>query len=226
MDLSHRADLRELMDDPELPVADYEATLADLARVNRVTLTHRPTLAWLRRVTRPGTTISVLDVGYGQGDLLRAIAAWATGQNITGRLEGIDLNPRSAAAASALGGDIAYRTGDVFAFTPDPPPDYVVSSQFTHHLTDSQLVRFIAWLEGTATRGWFISDLRRTAFAYYGFHLLCRVAGWHRIVRHDGTVSIARSFRRADWQRTLGAAGVAADIEPHFPSRLCVARLK
>ncbi len=226
MDLSRRADLPELMDDPALPVTDYEAVLADLARVNRATLTHRPTLAWLRRVTRPGTTISVLDVGYGQGDLLRAIAAWARGHEIAARLEGIDLNPRSAATASALGGDIAYRTGDVFAFNPDPAPDYVVSSQFAHHLTDSQLVRFIAWLERTAAKGWFISDLRRTAFAYYGFRLLCRVAGWHRIVRQDGTISIARSFRRADWQRTLGAAGVAADIEPHFPSRLCVARLK
>ncbi len=226
MDLSRRAEGVEAMDDPGLPQADYQACLADLERVNRVTRTHRPTLAWLERIVPPGASVSVLDVGYGHGDLLRAIAAWAGRRQVTVRLEGIDLNPRSAETASALGGNITYRTGDVFAFVPDEPPDYVVSSQFTHHLSDDQIVRFIAWMERHAARGWFVSDLRRSATAYYGFRLLCRLAGWHRIVRQDGTISIARSFRPDDWSRLLSAAGVSAVVEPHLPSRLCVARVR
>ena len=228
MDLRRRADLPELMDDPALPEADYRACLADLARVNRATRTHAPILAWLDRAVPAGRTVSVLDIAYGQGDLLRAIASWAKARDVAARLEGVDLNPRSAAAAAAAGSDdIAYRTGDVFDFTPNTPPDYVVTSQFAHHLPDDGVVRLLGWMERHAVRGWFIADLHRTAYAYYGFPILCRAAGWHRIVRQDGTASIARSFRRDEWRRLLHQAGIAAaSVTAHPPSRLCVARLK
>ncbi len=42
--LSHRNDRTERMDDPDFPPVDYDRCLADLERVNRLTLTHRPTL--------------------------------------------------------------------------------------------------------------------------------------------------------------------------------------
>ena len=113
------------------------------------------------------------------------------------KLEGIDLNPRSAvAAALATPQDMAitWRTGDVFAYRPASPPDFIVSSQFTHHLDDAQVVAFLDWLERTAAWGWFIADLHRHAIPYYGFRLLARLMGWHPIVRYDGTVSIARGL--------------------------------
>jgi hypothetical protein len=50
--------------------------------------------------------------------------------------------------------------------------------------------------------------------------------GWHRIVRYDGTVSIARSFRKADWETYLAQAGLHAEItwQPLF--RYAVSRMK
>ncbi len=229
IDLSRRVDLAERMDDPDLPLADYEAILADLERVNRATLTHRPTLAWLARAIRPlppGQPVSILDVACGRGDLLRAVAGRFARLGRPVELQGIDLNRRSTDAASRLGGAITYRTGDVFAFSPDPKPDFVVSSQFTHHLPDDEVVRFLRWMDTHAVRGWFVSDLRRTAVAYWGFRLLCRAAGWHPVVRADGTASIARSFRPAEWRALLGRAGLAATVRAHTPSRLCVSCLK
>ena len=232
MDLSRRSTAPELMDGEAVSAAEYARCLHDLAQVNRVTFTHRPTLRWLARATRDlpqGAGFSVLDVACGEGDLLRAIRRWAERRGLRAALEGIDLNPRSAVAARAATPPamaIAYRTGDVFDFAPDPPPDFMVSSQFAHHLTDAELVRFLRWLERHAARGWFIADLHRHALPYWGFRLLARAAGWHRMVRLDGTVSIARSFRRADWARLLAEAGLAAEIRWHVPFRLCVGRLK
>jgi alkylated DNA nucleotide flippase Atl1 len=48
---------------------------------------------------------------------------------------------------------------------------------------------------------------------------------WHRIVRIDGTISIARSFTKPEWLHLLERAGIQADVcwRPMF--RLCVARL-
>src|SRR3954453_10173652 len=206
------------MDDPALPAADYERCLHDLAVVNRVTFTHRPTLRWLDWAMAglpADVAISILDVACGEGDLLRAIHRWAQRRGRRVQLTGLDLNPRSALAAAAQTPPamaIAWRTGDVFEQAPDPRPDFIVTSQFTHHLADADIVRFLKWLERHAARGWFIPDLPRHAVAYYGFGLLATVARWHRIVRHDGMVSVARSFRRAEWARLLGDAGVAAEI--------------
>lgn len=218
------------MDDPALPQADYARCLHDLAAVNRVTFTHRPTLRWLDRATcdlRPGATVSVLDVASGEGDLLRAIHRWATRRGLRPSLTGIDLNPRSAVAAAAQTPPdvvISWRTGDVFDHAPEPRPDFIVTSQFTHHLADAEIMRFLDWLERHAVRGWFIADLHRSQLAYWGFGLLATVARWHPIVRHDGMVSVARSFRRADWVRLLVEAGIAAEIRWHLAFRWCVAR--
>lgn len=231
-DLSRRSTQPEEMDAETTDGATYARCLADLASVNRLTMTHRSTLKWLAKATADlpaGAAVSILDVACGHGDLLRAIGRWAARRGLRATLTGIDLNPRSAevaAAASTPDLPIAYVTGDVFAYTPDPPPDLIVTSQFTHHLTDEQLVTFLGWLAATARRGWFIADLQRHAFAYYGFPLLARVAGWHRIVRQDGQISIARGFRRAEWQDYLARAGVAADIGWSLPFRYGVGALK
>jgi 2-polyprenyl-3-methyl-5-hydroxy-6-metoxy-1,4-benzoquinol methylase len=222
----------EEMDAATTSAEEYAVCLRDLAGVNRVTFTHRATLNWLARATRavpPGGRVSILDVACGHGDLLRAIRRWADRRGLPVALEGIDLNPRSAevaAAATTPEMAITYRTGDVFAFDPQPMPDLIVSSQFAHHLTDEEVVRFVRWLDRHAARGWFIADLHRSAFAYYGFPLLARLAGWHRIVRMDGRISIARSFRRAEWRGLLAQAGISADVNWRFPFRYCVGALK
>ena len=230
--LAHRSTETELMDRPETPPADYARALADLARVNRVTFTHRPVIAWLDAATRgmpPGAAISVLDVASGQGDLLRAVHRWGTKRGLTLALTGLDLNPNSAvqaAAATPPEMSIAWCTGDVFADTPMPAPDFIVTSQFTHHLDDDSVVAFLRWMERHATRGWFIADLHRHVVPYYGFRLLARALGWHRIVRIDGTISIARGFRKPEWQALLDRAGLAAEIHWRPMFRLCVGRLK
>ena len=232
MNLSVRSTQEEVMDGLTTTEADYAQCLIDLEQVNRLTLTHRPTLRWLASAMRliPKTTaVSIFDVAYGHGDFLRALYRWGVSSGRTLTLAGIDLNPRSAAAACAAtpaGMQIDYQTGDVFPHSPRPRPDFIVSSQFTHHLDDAQVVEFVRWMEENCTRGWYVSDLQRHAISYYTFPWIARIAGWHRIVREDGTVSIARSFRLAEWRALLRQAGVAAQVKWHIPFRVGVGRLK
>ncbi len=228
-----RSDETELMDAADVAPADLAACLRDLATVNTVTRARPPTLRWLADATHamvPGTAFTLLDVGYGEGDMLRAIHRWATRKGLRPRLIGVDLAPGSEAAARAatdpaLG--IDYRTGDVFAFDPAERIDFIVSSLVTHHLRDAEVGRFLMWMEDRAVRGWFVNDLRRHWLAFYGFAALARVMGWHRFVRHDGPVSVARSFVADEWERLLATAGIAdATVAAAFPFRLTVARLK
>ena len=104
--------------------------------------------------------------------------------------------------------------------------DVVISSLFTHHLSDAEIVSFLQWMEHVAVRGWFINDLRRGRNPYYGFKLLANAMRWHRFVRHDGPVSIRRSFTPQDWLRYMNEAGIASsntvNIFDAWPGRLCV----
>jgi len=227
--LEKRALAEEQMDAPDLAPEIYARVLSDLAQVNSVTLARRPTLAFLDRLPRTDAPLRLLDVGFGDGDMLRAIARWARRRKIAVDLVGIDLNPRSAAVAQAktpADVRIDYRTGD-YASLAGEHWDVVISSLVAHHMTTAELVSFLAFMERHAARGWFINDLHRHGFAYAGFPLLATIAGWHRIVREDGQLSIARSYRPAEWPPLLAAAGVTgARVNRIFPFRLCVEQIR
>jgi len=228
MDFSQRSTEPELMDSQCADYQEYARCLADLEQVNKLTLTHRPVLAWLAEQTRGLTAFSLLDVASGHGDLLRRIDAFARRRGLTARLEGIDLNPWCTEAARAATQDagIRFHTGNVFDFEPEQHFDFIVSSQFLHHLTDEDVTRFILWQEAHADRGWFIADLHRHWFPYYGFGVLATVARWHRLIRYDGRVSIARAFKADELRRQLDAVGVQANVAWHLPFRLCVSRTR
>ncbi len=223
--LATRATAEELMDADDLAPETYAAVVHDLARVNTITLARRPTLAFLN--TMPAGPLKILDVGYGDGDMLRAIARWARGRGRIVELAGIDLNPRSAPAArTATSADmmIDWRTGD-YADCAGEDWDVVISSLVAHHMTHDQLIAFLRFMEREARCGWFVNDLHRHGFAWLGFPLLATVMRWHPIVRHDGQLSIARSYRPAEWPPILAEAAIeGADIRRVFPFRLCVAR--
>lgn len=220
----------EQMDAADLDPAVYARVLSDLSQVNRWTLTALPTIRYLEGAAAGLAEFSLLDVGFGHGDMLRAVARWAQKRGIAARLVGVDLNPMSAKIAEAvtprdLG--IAFRTGDYV----DQPErfDFVVSAQVTHHMTDRQLTSFLRYMEGTARRGWLISDLNRHWFSHWWFPLLARVMRVHRIVREDGTLSIARSIRPGEWPPILTAAGIdpaSVKIRRRFPFRVTVERIR
>ena len=227
--LAERRRADELMDDPALAAETYHAVLADLAKVNAWTFAYRPTLAFLRRAVGRKRRFSLLDVGFGDGDMLRRIARWAQRHGITAELTGIDLNPRSAAAAQAApspGAPIRYLTGDYTALA-GSGFDCVVSSLVAHHMTDAELSHFLRFMEAETAVGWFVNDLHRHGFAYSAWPLLAGTMGWHRIVRLDGHTSIARSFRPAEWRAILKREGFGeARVQRWFPFRLCVERLR
>lgn len=223
--LAQRAIAEELMDAGDLDAATYAKVMHDLARVNSVTMARRPTLRFLDRVAVPHQPLRILDVGFGEGDMLRAVAKWAARRDIPVRLTGIDVNPRSLTAArEATPPDMAidWRIGD-YAALGGEGWDVILSSLVAHHMTRAELIAFLRFMDEEAERGWLVNDLHRHGFAWLGFPLLARIAGWHRIVRHDGQLSIARAYRPGEWPSLLAEAAVSdARIFRAFPFRLCV----
>lgn len=229
--LAIRSTQEERMDAPDLDPAVYVEVLTDLAQVNELVLSGRPTLGFLRRGTKGMSRFRLLDVGFGHGDMLRRIAHWARKAGIEADLVGIDLNPRSAAiadAATPAEHGIDYRAGDYRSLA-GQDFDFIISSFVAHHMTRPQITDFLRFMEFEARVGWMVNDLLRHRFAYLSFPLLATLMRWHPIVRHDGQLSIARSYRPAEWQPLLHEAGIdpdAARVVRRFPFKLCVERLR
>ncbi len=236
-DFSKRGTSPELMDIEPVSFEEFRTVLEQLVQVNGLFFPYRPTLKFLDTLHKSGRLntgrpVSIVDIGSGYGDALRAIDRWAEKRGIAVDLQGVDMNPWSARAASEVtppGRPIRWISQDLFDYKPDAGIDIVISSLFTHHLPDPMLARFVAWMESTARIGWFVNDLERHPIPYYsliaGFWLTRR----HRFIQHDGPVSVANAFKRDDWVRAFSAAVLpkdAAAVKWHVPFRLCVSRIK
>lgn len=243
--------LPELMDAPA-SLDTLRGCLRSLEQVNRLTGAYRPTLDFLARaLTRarqlglgftPTTPLRILDLGSGGGDTLVRIARWAAIRRLPVHLTGVDLNPQSARLARETelrntschprlrpAQPIHWITADALTLAPAPPPHLVLSSLFFHHLEDPQIVDVLRWQHRTASLGWFLSDLTRSARAARLFSLLAHTLRWHPFVQHDGPVSFRRAFRPADWLALLDQAGIPATavrLLPAQPARLCLEHLR
>lgn len=233
IDFSRRTqpeDLPERMDQP-CSRDELRACLRDMVRLNRWLLGYRPTFHWLEslHLDRSRGPIRILDVGCGEGDLLRRIERWARARKIHVELTGLDVNPECIAIASESAHSIEWVAGDVFSYQPSAPPHLVISSLVTHHLPDAELVRFLRWMEQNAVMGWFINDLSRAPAPYHLLDWLGRALRLHPFVQHDGPVSIARAFQPADWLALCAQAGLQPSdvtVRAWVPARLCVSRSK
>lgn len=223
----------EEMDAAELPPDRYAKVLADLSRINALTLAPRPTLGFLDRVRARGIgdrPWRILDVGFGAGDMLARIARWGRRRGIGLDLVGVDLNPNSEAVAAARLGDRArVVTGD-YRDLAGQGWDIVVSSLVAHHMTARQRREFLHFMESEAARGWLVNDLHRRRLPFAGYPLLAALAFVDPIVRRDGQLSVGRSFRRDEWQAMLADAlpftAGECRIFRSFPWRLCVERIR
>jgi SAM-dependent methyltransferase len=233
LDFSRRADLTELMDEP-CTRDEMRACLQDLSKLNRWFLGYRPILHWLDalELEKHDGQVNILDAGCGFGDTLRRIETWARERKIRVKLTGCDVNPDSVAIAAEASPDtsqIQWVAEDIFRYSDPEPVDIVLSSLFTHHLIESDIVRLLKWMEKTTRVGWFINDLSRAAIPYHLLNAFSKLAALHPIVQHDGPVSIERAFVAEDWRRMCSMAGLHENdvvIEGFTPARLCVARTK
>ncbi|RMG73640.1 MAG: methyltransferase domain-containing protein [Bacteroidetes bacterium] len=212
--MRHRSTETEIMDDPTLSGAVISQTLRELDTINRWLGGNAISQRALRQLLRevPRQPLHLVDLGCGGGDILKTMARWARRQGWDLRFTGIDANPHIVAYARENCRDfpeIDFRIADIFA--PDfarEQFDIVHSSLFLHHFPDEALIRLLRQQRQQARLGILINDLHRHPLAYHSFRLLTWVFPSSEMTRHDGALSVTRSFRRAEWRTLLQAAGL------------------
>ena len=221
-----RSEKLELIDTGDYTPREYEGCLRELRRVNHYlgdTWALRKTL--LREIeTQNLRKFSVLDVGAGSGELLRAVAEFAKDKK-SAQLVGLELNERSALAIleeSKNFAEISSIRADALSLPfADATFDYAICSLFTHHFKDEKVVEILAEMKRVARRKIFVIDLHRHALAYFLYTTAGRLFIYNRLIRHDGALSILRSFRPRELEDLAAAAKLEnVSVERHFPFRL------
>jgi ubiquinone/menaquinone biosynthesis C-methylase UbiE len=206
---------------------EYESCISELQLVNRwmgdahslrTTLFHDIEAQSLR-------SFSILDVGAGSGELLRVTADWARQTNRRMSAVGLELNERSAESIneeSQRFDEISSVRGNALELPfADNRFDYVICSLFTHHFVEEQVITILGEMSRVARRRIFVIDLNRHPIAYLLYTTLGKLVLHNRLLRHDGALSILRSFK-ADELLELGERAGLRDVwvERRFPFRL------
>ncbi|HJT26644.1 MAG TPA: methyltransferase domain-containing protein [Pyrinomonadaceae bacterium] len=222
-----RSQRLEHIDTGNYTAAEYEDCISELQFVNRwMGDAHSLKATLLREIeSQSVTSFSILDIGAGSGELLRVAATWARQTNRQFSAVGLELNERMAESIleeSERFDEISSVRGDALKLPfAEAEFDYVMCSLFTHHLLDEQVVQVLREMSRVAKRRIFVIDLHRHPVAYLLYTTLGKIVLHNRLLRHDGALSILRSFKRDELLELAQRANLRdVRVERHFPYRL------
>jgi 2-polyprenyl-3-methyl-5-hydroxy-6-metoxy-1,4-benzoquinol methylase len=201
----YRSEETEIMDDFQMEGEVLREALDKIATINQLLGGNQLTLQGVRGLITKipkETSITIVDVGCGNGDMLRTLADYGLKNSLNFRLVGIDANNFTIAHARKLSknySNISYRCEDIFdkAFS-ELKYDIVLCTLTLHHFKEHEILKLMTVFNANAIIGIVINDLQRSALSYRLFQGLCFVFNLNSMSRKDGLVSILRGFKKEE----------------------------
>lgn len=204
----YRTDKEEIMDDFMMEGEVLREALDKIAKINQLLGGNKLTLQGVKRLLEQKQIheeITIVDVGCGNGDMLRTLAEYGMKNNLKLKLIGIDANQFTINHAMDLSikyPNISYRSEDIFdkKFS-ELKYDIVLCTLTLHHFKEEEILNIMNTFYTNAKLGVVINDLHRSSVAYRLFQLVCMVFRLNDMSREDGLTSILRGFKRTDLMR-------------------------
>lgn len=212
----------ERMDLPAVDPATLEQALRHVAQVNRWLGARRALLRHIPWGLPPGRS-RVLDVGTGSADLPIAVARWGLRRGRPIRITAVDRHAATLAVArrrTAGIPDICTARADGLRLPfREGTFDLALLSMTLHHMDEPELVAILEEL-ARVTRGGrvLVAELRRALPHYLGARFLAATV-WRRnpITRHDGPLSVLRSFTSPELRDLAHQAGLHEPVVHRHP---------
>jgi len=200
---SHRSFEAELIDAPAISKELLYKNLRELDFINRILRGHAASLLGIKKlITNKNKLYHLVDLGCGSGDTLRYIADWARVHGYKVTLTGIDQNPDAIDFLTNHCKNYPEITGvasDYRSFLhKEASIDIVHCSLFCHHLNDTDLLDLFVNLKLHAHTGFVVNDLHRHWITYYSVYLITHLLNGSTLSKHDGPISVLRSFKRKE----------------------------
>jgi SAM-dependent methyltransferase len=204
---------REVLDGSVDP-PERAASLADIDRLNSWFGGYALSLRAIRRLAaevprdRP---LRVIDVGGGTAAFAVRVAEWARRSGRAVRVVVVDRDPAAlgfARAAVARYPEILLVRADAAALPcRERAADIVTSALTLHHLEPAQAAVSLREMAAAARVAVVVNDLLRRRLSLGLVWLATRLLGCHPISRHDGPLSVWRSYSRDELQALAEKAG-------------------
>lgn len=205
IDITRRTQDEEIMDDFSLKGEELRTTLNEIAAINKMLGGNSLTLQGVKKLlkkSKKSGTITIVDAGCGNGDMLRMLADYCNRNNISVNLIGIDANCYTVNYAEQLSvnyPNISYKCLDIFSNEFEALEyDIVLCTLTLHHFKDDEILKIISIFNKSAAIGVVINDLQRSSIAYRLFRFISRLFNLGRMARKDGLTSILRGFRKEE----------------------------
>lgn len=201
----YRTDEPETMDDFNMEGEILRDALDKIAKINQLLGGNQLTLRGVQNLIEDiseSNEISIVDVGCGNGDMLRTLADFGLKNNLKFRLIGIDANNFTVNHAQQLSRNypnISYQCEDIFDenFT-KLKYDIVLCTLTLHHFKDDEIIHLLTVFNANSNIGIVVNDLQRSSIAYHLFQALCFVFRLNKMSREDGLISILRGFKKEE----------------------------
>lgn len=214
----YRSDESEIMDNFSIKGLQLRDTLDKLTSINKWLGGNKVTLNGLEKLLRnhpKDKTLVIVDLGCGDGDMLRRVADYGKRNGYAFNLLGIDANEDTINYAANLSGqypEINYLCVDIFSDQfKKMNYDVVLTTLFLHHFKEETLIDFMPSLLNKASLGLVVNDLHRHWMAYYSFKLLS-LGIKNKMVKRDGLTSILRGFKRTELEQLSKVLKVKSQI--------------
>jgi len=201
----YRTNNPEIMDDFSLKGEELKEALNKIASINQLLGGNQLTLKGFKKLLQKNTNtgpITVVDVGCGNGDMLRKLAEFGLQHDLNLELIGIDANSYTVDYAIELSekySNINFKCEDVFS---EPfnelKYDIVLCTLTLHHFKNDEIVKLLTVFKNNSKIGFVINDLQRSGIAYRLFQSLCFVFGLNSMSKEDGLTSILRGFKKEE----------------------------
>ena len=153
----------------------------------------------LLKTESKNAVISIVDLGCGSGDMLRAVADFGRRNNFAFKLTGIDANDYTVNYARKLSAnypEISYIKMDILSDEFSGITfDVVITTLFLHHFTNQQIENLLIPIVEKVRIGAIINDLHRSKTAYYLFKAVSFFIK-NPMVKTDGAISVLRGFKK------------------------------
>lgn len=233
--LARAAGVLEIIDGPPVPFKEMACCMTDIARVNALFGGRMVTMVHVKRLLAAlpaNRLVTVLDVGTGAGDIPRDLVRWARRKGRHIRVFALDRDAATLEIAAGLVRDypeITFLRGDALALPIRPEAvDLTISAMTLHHLEPEAGARYLAEMDRAARVGFVVNDLARSRVAHWVVWLITRFITRSAISRHDGPLSVKRSYTPREVSALCAQAGLeGVEVVHHWPYlRFCAVRAK
>lgn len=204
----YRSEQSEIMDSIDFRGAEMKNLLKDLKTVNKWLGGNQITLNGIQQLLQnhpKNERVTIMDIGCGDGQLLRKCSDLAARLNLKIECIGLDFNKNILEVATSRSREypsIKFQKVDVFLEEKlIPNCDIALCTLFLHHFKTAEIEVLLKTLSQKARIGLVINDLHRNKWAFTLFKIVSALFLKTGTARHDGLVSIARGFKKRELEQ-------------------------